>query len=538
VPYSAGVDRQAVADPERAEIYLRLIAETELRRALATPKVRPRPHGRSRLRRSLIGYVMRHQDQDSARVRAARVLFTALGHRPIRRLRRFSIPVRWARRSWAGRRRGRPDRDVGMRRLVLVGEALGDSGVLAPEIIEQIASAQLVALQARQRVDAMGLRFMQRRGRQPTPPPSGPFRALGIGTRVRLIVRDQPAEIGLLGLVLAPDRAVFTIVAKPPAAAPENGKRDRYSRPPWGYEFLNSGTATDSNGAKYGLDFSGGGSDEEWTGQLELRRVPPLGVRWLELSFWPGTAPVRIDLGPASSQPQGEVTVLPRAEQAERYLDALTERLLEHRSDEPADEADQPADEADQSDLMDIVAALREAGSIGPASPALRRLVTLIRRLGRTPPPGLAQIAPTELPEQWLNVLDHLGAADGPEGVCPAAVVLPELDGTRWVLAGLRSIKYSAELQILGWGTPGRPWDHHYRGLESDLGRFTWWAKDNAGRWHFAIDSGGSSDGQHVDLELTLIPALHPQATTLDLVVTGTSGRVTATVPLDWRADS
>jgi hypothetical protein len=39
-------------------------------------------------------------------------------------------------------------------------------------------------------------------------------------------------------------------------------------------------------------------------------------------------------------------------------------------------------------------------------------------------------------------------------------------------------------------------------------------------------------------LQLHLTPPLHPAATSLEVIVTGASSRVRATVPLDWRAAS
>ena len=39
----------------------------------------------------------------------------------------------------------------------------------------------------------------------------------------------------------------------------------------------------------------------------------------------------------------------------------------------------------------------------------------------------------------------------------------------------------------------------------------------------------------HSDLTLRLTPALHPAATSIDVVLTGKSGRVTVTLPLDWQ---
>lgn len=39
-------------------------------------------------------------------------------------------------------------------------------------------------------------------------------------------------------------------------------------------------------------------------------------------------------------------------------------------------------------------------------------------------------------------------------------------------------------------------------------------------------------------IQMHLVPPLHPAATSLEVIVTGASGRVRATVPLHWQAAS
>jgi hypothetical protein len=137
-----------------------------------------------------------------------------------------------------------------------------------------------------------------------------------------------------------------------------------------------------------------------------------------------------------------------------------------------------------------------------------------------------------DLPESWASVLDNLDASDGPAGVSPLAVVFPEIDGTRWVLTGLRSEPDSASLQLVGWGGPAHGWP----GLPGDM---TWpsvWARDDAGRWHIAADNGGGFGGGHADVTLRLTPPIHPRATSLEITLLGKSGRAIATVPLAWLA--
>jgi hypothetical protein len=331
---------------------------------------------------------------------------------------------------------------------------------------------------------------------------------VGIAKRTTLQVDGAPAEIALLALVIGPDRAVLPMAAKREVETDDDE-----------FWFFNSAKAVDNLGGSYRFGFNGGGSHEEWIGELELHPMPGTGVRWLDLTLVPGATPIRINLDQATP-PEPEIEPLPRSELAERYLDKVAEQLLTTRLwDGPIVTAG--------------VTALLGAGLITLDNPALARLSTLARRFGISLPANLADRPDTDLPERWLSVLDATGATDGPAGITAAAAVLPELDGSRWEIAGLRSKADSAELHVFGWG----PGDHRYYHprLETTPGRFSWWARDSTGRWHVASMANGSWDDDHSDLTLRLTPALHPAATSIDVVLTGKSGRVTVTLPLDWQ---
>ncbi len=105
----------------------------------------------------------------------------------------------------------------------------------------------------------------------------------------------------------------------------------------------------------------------------------------------------------------------------------------------------------------------------------------------------------------------------GPDGFAPVTAVLPELDGTRWVIAGLRSRPTAFNLRVLAWGaTEG----------------FSWSAHGSIGGWHYVTSSASNGDEQHTNLDLELTPAIDPAATSLDLVLSGPSGSAKVTVPL------
>ena len=106
------------------------------------------------------------------------------------------------------------------------------------------------------------------------------------------------------------------------------------------------------------------------------------------------------------------------------------------------------------------------------------------------------------LPEPWVSVLSGSRRVDGPQGVSSAAVVLPEIDGARFVLAGLSSWERHATLLVFAWG-----WSHQPREFRPRQ-PFSWWARDDADRWHVA--RVGAHDAATGTFQLELTPPLHP----------------------------
>jgi len=115
---------------------------------------------------------------------------------------------------------------------------------------------------------------------------------------------------------------------------------------------------------------------------------------------------------------------------------------------------------------------------------------------------------------------------DGRAGVIPLAVVLPELDGARFVLAGLSSWERQLSIPFAAWGWSPRP-----RVFRPDQ-PFSWWARDDAGHWHVGRTAPFHSMARTYQVEFT--PPLHPDARSLDIMLTGSAARVTVSVPLRW----
>jgi hypothetical protein len=480
---------------DQAETYLRLMAETELRHALAQPKVhQPRRRdalirfGARRLgvRRRRRGMVYRLTTTVSARMRPVRARWYA--RRTIRS---------WRHQSTGGAYDG-------LRKLVAAASALVAVDALDEDVAAKIVADQQLGLELRERIST-GWTEMWASPARRSGPPSGPFGVVSIGARTPLEGKD--AEINVLALILGPDRAVLTVAARQP---------DHPNDEDIWFRSLQAAKIVDNQGGSYRILFSGGASDVEWVGQIGLGPVPRTGLHWLEVTFQPGTPPIRIDLTQVRSQESVAIEPLPEDGLAERYLDTVAEQVFAHGAWSGPRLAD--------------VTTLLGAGVVTPGNPAITRLVTLSRRLDVDVPPSLAGVPDGEFPGRWLSVLESMGAEDGPSGVSGTAAVLPELDGHRWAIAGLRSNSCSAELHVLGWGAQRPIWRRH-EGVGS---RFNWWVRDSAGRWHVASMGCGSWGDDRADVVLRLAPALHPKATSIDVILTGKSGRVTVTLPLEW----
>jgi hypothetical protein len=534
---------------ERAETYLRVVAESELRRALGSPAIRRPGLGNASLplraayrvlppAAALAARAVRPLDPLVRRVLATRERVQG------RALPAASPAARWAfgaasglaaavstsigaveRGGWQvgrivpGRQAARrfhgpgPARE-GLDRVGRLASDLAAAGVIDLAAGESIVDGLESALAARSRLEPRRAWAMHRRiRRQRGSLPAGQVAAIPLGRPVTAQSEDGPIQLVLLALVLAPDRAEVTVTGRLPTVP--GGK----ARPPHHYwSGPLTASATDDRGARYEAHFTGGWDESRIDGAFSFHPIPPAQARWLEVRIG-DTGPVRVQL--AGSQPVTADLGEEPANPVERFLDSQAERFLSQRWQPGA---------GDAAAVPEAIAALREIGAVPPASPALGRLAALFQRLG-SDGPEVQGVPWADLPEPWASVLDSQDATDGPAGVSPVAVVFPEIDSTRCVLTGLRSEPDSASLQLTGWSelALGRP---------PFAGETTWpsvWARDSAGRWHVAADNGGGLGDGQANLTLRLTPPIHPKATSLEITLLGKSGRATATVPLAWQ---
>jgi hypothetical protein len=431
-----------------------------------------------------------------------------------------------------GRRRPGPERhdrsaEEGVHRLRTVARALSLAGAIDRGTADSILNGLETALAVRSRVDPHRLAMREFRAMhhpRPARAPTGPYLAAPVGVAVQPEPDSGLAELRLFTLVLAPDQAVLS------AAGRLAGRRGRSGHPdPWPVFGPGQASATDDRGNSYELHEASSSSDSDggWAGFLGIFPIPPPGIGWLELTFSPGSPAIRVDLTGLGSESGAGSGPVPAGRPAERVIDAAAVSLLH----DAVTHGDEGLPWHDLSGVADIVTALDAVGALAPARGAVGRLITLAGRLGVEVPAAVSAAAePADLPADWASVLENRGRRDGPHGGTPAAVVLPELDGARFVLAGLQSDPAGAALHVLAWG-----WDHGSPFFSGDAdGPWSWSARDDKGRWHIATEGGGGSSDDHAELQLHLVPPLHPEATSLEVTLAGPTGQVTATVPLDW----
>ena len=420
--------------------------------------------------------------------------------------------------------------EEGVHRLRMVASALVQAGAIDSGTADSAITDLQIALLARSRTDPRSLArqdMMARHLRPAAGAPAGLYRAAGVGVTIPAAPDSDLGDTRLLTLVIAPDRASLTAVGhrlEPPGQAP------RHNRWPGMHHSGSWPGAADDRGNIYKLNLAhwGDDSDGDWSGTLDISPVPAAGIRWLDLNVSSGSAPIRVDLTSADVGSDAAVGPIPAGGPVDRLFEAAAENLLDHA----ARHGKGDRWHHHLSYIADVATALEASGALPPACAGLDRLVALARHLGAEVPAALSATAhPAGLPDSWTSVLANGHRRDGPQGIAAAAAVLPELDGTRVVLAGLRSAAADAELRVLGWG---QHLDTHFAASAEEP--WSWWARDDAGRWHIARTNGGSFGNGHSDMQLQLFPPLHPEATSLDVMVTGRSGRVTVTIPLNWLA--
>ncbi|HTZ94022.1 MAG TPA: hypothetical protein VMB74_16645 [Streptosporangiaceae bacterium] len=536
-------------DRERAETYLRLQAEAELRRALAMPEYKPprQPlpiavvngiiqQRRMQRRRAAVQRVMAQQASagrtaSRAAAPAARLLrfASATGSRLSTRLSGATWPLRRRFRRWyRGRGYQSPPAEQCAQRINTLASIFAAVGAISAETETDVTAGFAAALAARGRIEPDALlgshmlrRWPMRRPRGAQLASAGPLSAHPVGLPATGEIEGVPVRFYLGVLVTDRGSMTLTIQARLQASKIAQDHRRRQHDPM--FHALNETTAVDDRGRTYDLHFSGGGGDTEWDGLLHLHPAPAAGVRWLDMTL-PGADLLRVpmDARPADLR---VATAAVTTTAADRFLDAHTAGVLARGA---TGAAEMLAD--DRSDLPGVAGDLLASGVLTANSESVRRLAAAARYVGAKLHGALAGIEPGDMPADWISLLAGSDRADGPAGVIPVAAVLPEVDGAQCVIAELVSGKDAAKMQV-----HARGWPEPRFGGGARIEQFWWSARDDLGGWYFLGEGGGSFSNDEADLELRFSPAIDPKARALDLILTGPTTQAVVTVPLNWQ---
>lgn len=271
-----------------------------------------------------------------------------------------------------------------------------------------------------------------------------------------------------------------------------------------------------------------------WEGRLTPRLPPGAVPQWLEVATRAGETPVRVNLDSPVLRSGVQIEPVTACGKGERLVEAAAADLLAAALMPIRGGGAVAAVAAEAVGVGSVIVALLALGLLPADCPDLRRLAALGDRLGigfPVPAAGLAKPA-ASLPESWRSVLDGRSYRDGPAAVTRVAAALPELDGARIILTALES---APDRVLLHMHTAC--WDPPAFGLRAFGGAgdppLSWWALDSAGRWHTASGGGWDRHGhQEWTGLLQLRPPLHPAATSLELIVTGTTKRLRIELPI------
>ena len=186
--------------------------------------------------------------------------------------------------------------------------------------------------------------------------------------------------------------------------------------------------------------------------------------------------------------------------------------------------------------LGEVIAALQECAALPPLSPVPGQLAALCARLnvtghGITTPPA------SGLPQPWHSVLTQYqhreaGTAPARNGYAAAAVVLPELHGIQLMILGLHNCQDSTIMHAHASGSES----HTIYGPDGLYSWPPIWIRASSGHWHATRISGQSGMNGEIALRLEILPPLSRATTWIEVHATGQSAQARATLPLRWQS--
>jgi hypothetical protein len=252
---------------------------------------------------------------------------------------------------------------------------------------------------------------------------------------------------------------------------------------------------------------SGGGSDDQWDGKLELRGAIAPDTGWLEIDR------TRIDLDPRTAPWEVRIEPLEDQDPVQRFL---WRRLAA---------AEMPFGRT--ADLEPAIGALLAAGTLDGDDHLLRDLRAVAARMPDHPrhPHAPRRGGSRGLPEPWRSLLSRVGRADGPALTLIVGAMTPQFDGVQLAAHSVTSDPQGFEIEF-----DVAPNVLHHNSL--DELPIAWWARDDRGNHYLGSPNGWGGDDKHAEGTLRFWPAMDPRAARLELLVTADTHRAVVSVSL------
>jgi hypothetical protein len=182
----------------------------------------------------------------------------------------------------------------------------------------------------------------------------------------------------------------------------------------------------------------------------------------------------------------------------------------------------------------DVIAALQAAGALSPLSPVPGQFAALCARL-RLPGHGITAPPARGLPGPWLSMLAYYRrgqarTAPAADGGAAAAVALPDLNGITLAILGLHNCLGRTVVHMHASGPTNQV---SYSPAELYYWPVTW-IRDSGGRWHATRTLGRSGNAGGTALRVEVVPPLSRATTWIEVVTTGRSAEARARLPLRW----
>jgi hypothetical protein len=252
---------------------------------------------------------------------------------------------------------------------------------------------------------------------------------------------DGRNGIYLAALVVTPDSSSITVGSW--TTDPGGDVRD-----PMLFQGL---AATDDKGTAYKCAYNGAGTPELQGGRLELDPMPPPDIQWLDITPGPGQPAVRISLAPPPSAQA--MTEPASATLAGLLLHRAANRLLTYWEPDTKIVRSQVAGLGDTVAALQAAGALRAEDPMpGQLATLCERLGVTGHGIAATPRPDLPETWRSVLTHHLSQAPGDGG--DSRSASATFAATLPELDGVRYAVAGLHTGYDQTWLHVLADGRP------------------------------------------------------------------------------------